>query len=108
MKTEIFECEIFVICKVLTKFTKILSHKYLKPYGIVYRDNRYNLLYRDYDMSSSYRDIIYIYIYIYIHYDDVIHQRCRRVYIYAYTPQRGFGIYILTPVLFVPKSEVMR
>ena len=29
---------------------------------------------------------IYIYIYIYIYYGDVIHQRGRRVYIYAYTP----------------------
>ena len=34
IKTEIFECKIFVICKVLTKFTKILSHEYLEPYDI--------------------------------------------------------------------------
>ena len=33
MKTEMFECKIFVICKVLTKFTKILSLEYLEPYG---------------------------------------------------------------------------
>ena len=35
MKTEIFKCKIFVICKVLTKFTKILSHEYLEPYSII-------------------------------------------------------------------------
>ena len=33
IKTEIFECKIFMICKVLTKFTKILFHEYLEPYG---------------------------------------------------------------------------
>ena len=32
-KTEIFKRKIFMICKVLTKFTKIFSHKYLEPYG---------------------------------------------------------------------------
>ena len=32
-RTKIFECNIFVIHKVLPKFTKILSHEYLEPYG---------------------------------------------------------------------------
>ena len=35
-RTKIFESNIFVICKVLPKFTKILYHKYLEPY----RDGR--------------------------------------------------------------------
>ena len=31
------------------------------------------------------------------------------IFTHIRTPQRGFGIYILTPVLFVPKSdELMR
>ena len=32
-RTKIFKSNIFVICKVLPKFTKILSHKYLAPYS---------------------------------------------------------------------------
>ena len=32
-RTKIFKSNIFVIHKVLPKFTKILSHKYLEPYG---------------------------------------------------------------------------
>ena len=32
-RTKIFESKIFVIHKVLPKFTKILSHEYLEPYG---------------------------------------------------------------------------
>ena len=30
---KLIKTEIFVICKVLTKFMKILSHEYLEPYG---------------------------------------------------------------------------
>ena len=33
-RTKIFEPNIFVIHKVLPKFTKILSHEYLEPYDI--------------------------------------------------------------------------
>ena len=33
-RTKIFEFKSFVIHKVLPKFTKILSHEYLEPYGI--------------------------------------------------------------------------
>ena len=33
-RTNIFESNIFMIHKVLPKFTKILSHEYLEPYGI--------------------------------------------------------------------------
>ena len=33
-RTKIFKSKIFVIHKVLPKFTKILSHEYLEPYGI--------------------------------------------------------------------------
>ena len=33
-RTNIFESNIFMIHKVLPKFTKILSHKYLEPYSI--------------------------------------------------------------------------
>ena len=32
-RTKIFKSNVFVIHKVLLKFTKILSHKYLEPYG---------------------------------------------------------------------------
>ena len=39
---------------------------------------------------------IYIYIYIYIYYGDIIHQRHRQVYIYAYTPTRGLVRIIYT------------
>ena len=36
-----------------------------------------------------------MYIYIYIYYGEAIHQRCRQVYIYAYTPKNA-GWYIYT------------
>ena len=36
-RTNIFESNIFVIHKVLPKFTKILSHEYLEPYGSYYQ-----------------------------------------------------------------------
>ena len=42
-RTKIFESNIFVIHKVLLKITKILSHKYLEPYGnrhVTYTYNR--------------------------------------------------------------------
>ena len=32
-RTKIFKFNVFMIHKVLPKFTKILSHKYLEPYG---------------------------------------------------------------------------
>ena len=40
--------------------------------------------------------ILIMYIYIYIYYGDVTHQRCRQVYIYAYTPVCGFVCIIYT------------
>ena len=33
-RTKIYKSNIFVIHKVLPKFTKILSHEYLEPYGM--------------------------------------------------------------------------
>ena len=36
MGTKIFEANVFVILKALPKFTKILSHRNLEPYGIQY------------------------------------------------------------------------
>ena len=55
---------------------------------------------------QSYLAYIYIYIYIYIYYGDVIHQICRRVYIYAYTPARRLVCIIYTSgVLYSPEER---
>ena len=38
-RTKILDSNIFVIHKVLLKFTKMLSHKYLEPYGSIAHDS---------------------------------------------------------------------
>ena len=38
---------------------------------------------------------------MYVYYGDVIHQRCRRVYIYAYTPAHGLTYIIYTSYVYM-------
>ena len=49
--------------------------------------------------------IQHIYIYIYTYYGDVIHQRRRRVYIYAYTPARRLICIIYTSYVLCSPEE---
>ena len=47
----------------------------------------------------------HIYIYIYAHYDEAIHQRNSKVYIYPYTPARGLVCIIYTSCVLCSPEE---